>query len=50
MGEVILVCYEDHTEHVNVVCGQNAGIVVLNVVVSLVTTGHKGLICIIGTG
>jgi hypothetical protein len=29
---------------------QNAGIVVLNVMVSSVTTWHEGLICIIGTG
>jgi len=37
-------------EHINVVCEQNAGIMVLNVMVSAVTTGHNGLICVIGTG
>lgn len=46
----MVVCYEIHTYHINVVCGQDAGIVVLNLMVSSVTTGHQGLICIIGTG
>ena len=30
----MVVCYENHTEHIDIVCGQNAGIVVLNVMVS----------------
>jgi len=46
----VVVSYEVHTYHINVMCGQSAGIVVLNVMVSSVTTGRKGLICIIGTG
>lgn len=46
----MVVCYENHTEHINVACEQKAGIVVLNVMVSSVTTGQEGLICIIGTG
>ena len=38
----MVVCYGNHTEHVNVVCGQNAGMVVFNVMVSSVTAGHEG--------
>ena len=45
----MVVCYEIHAYRMHVVCGQNAGVVVLDVMVSSVTTGHKGLNCIIGT-
>ena len=37
--EIIAVCSEIHTKHVNTLCGQNVEFVDLNLVVHIVTTG-----------
>ena len=35
--EIIAVCYEIHTKHVNTVCGQNVEFLNVNMVVHIVT-------------
>jgi len=37
-GEIIAVCSEVHTKHINTLCGQNVELNV-NLVVQIVTTG-----------
>jgi len=37
--EVMAVCSEIHTKHINTVCGQNVEFVNVKVVVDIVTTG-----------
>jgi len=37
--EIIAVCSEIHTEHINTLCGQNVEIVNVKLVVHVVTTG-----------
>jgi len=37
--EIIAVCSEIHTKHINTVCGMNVEIETLNLVVHIVTTG-----------
>ena len=37
--EIIAVCSENHTKHINSVCGQNVELVMLNLVINVVTTG-----------
>jgi len=37
--EIIAVCSEIHTKHVNTLCGQNVQFLKLNLVVHIVTTG-----------
>jgi len=37
--EIIAVCSEIHTEHINALCGQNVELVNVKVVVHIVTTG-----------
>jgi len=37
--EIIAVCSEIHTKHINMVCGQNVEIVNVKLVVHIVTTG-----------
>jgi hypothetical protein len=37
--EIIAVCSESHTKHINTLCGQNVEFFMLNLVVSIVTTG-----------
>ena len=37
--EIIAVCSEIHTKHVNALCGQNVELLIVNVVVRIVTTG-----------
>jgi hypothetical protein len=37
--EIIAVCSEIHTKHINTMCGQNVEFVYVNLVVRIVTTG-----------
>jgi hypothetical protein len=37
--EIIAVCSEIHTKHINKLCGQNVGFVSVKLVVHIVTTG-----------
>jgi hypothetical protein len=37
--EIIAVCSQIHTTHINTLCGQNVELVNVNLVVNLVTTG-----------
>jgi len=37
--EIIAVCSEIHTKHMNTLCGQNAELLVVKLVVHIVTTG-----------
>ena len=40
--EIIAVCSEIHTKHINTLCGQNVGLLNVKLVVHIVTTGLKG--------
>jgi hypothetical protein len=42
-SEIITVCSEIHTKHINTLCGQNVEFVSVKVVVHILTTG-RGLI------
>ena len=37
--EIMAVCSEIHTKHINTLCGQNVGFVNVKLVVHIVTTG-----------
>jgi len=37
--EIIVVCSQIHTKHINTLCGQNVEIFIINLVVRIVTTG-----------
>jgi len=37
--EIIAVCSQMHTKHINTVCGQNAELLNVKLVVHIVTTG-----------
>ena len=37
--EIIAVCSDIHTKHINTVCGQNVELLNVNLVVYIVTTG-----------
>jgi len=37
--EIIAVCSEIHTKHINPVCGQNVGLLNVKLAVHMVTTG-----------
>jgi len=37
--EIIAVCLQIHTEHINTLCGQNVGFVNVELVVLIVTAG-----------
>ena len=37
--EIIAVCSQINTKHINTVCGQNVELLNINLVVSIVTTG-----------
>ena len=37
--EIIVVCSEIHTKHINTLCGQNAEFLNVKLVVHIVTTG-----------
>jgi hypothetical protein len=38
-SEIIAVCSQIHTEHINTLCGQNAEFIKVKLVVGVVTTG-----------
>jgi len=38
-GEIMTVCSQIHTKHINTVCGQNVGLLNVKLVVHIVTTG-----------
>ena len=42
-AEIIAVCTQIHTKHINILCGQNVELVNVKLVVHIVTTGFKGL-------
>jgi len=37
--EVIAVCSQIHTKHINILCGQNAELLNVKLVVHIITTG-----------
>ena len=39
--EIMAVCSDIHTKHINTLCGQSVGFVNLKLVVHIVTTGHQ---------
>jgi len=41
--EIIAVCSEIHTKHINTVCGQNVELLNVNLAVHIVTTMFEGL-------
>jgi hypothetical protein len=41
--EIIAVFSEIHTKHINTLCGQNVGLLNVNLAVHIVTTGLKRL-------
>jgi len=38
-SEIIAVCSEIHTKHINILCGQNAELLNVKLAVHIVTTG-----------
>ena len=42
--EIIAVCSEIHTKHINTLCGQNAEFMNVNLVVRIVITGLQSLL------
>ena len=38
-GEIIAVCSQIHTKHINTLCGQNVDLLNINLVVRIVTIG-----------
>jgi len=47
--EIMAVCSEIHTKHINTVCGQNVELLNVKLAVHIVTTGLKGEISVIKT-
>jgi len=48
--EIVAVCYEIHTKHINTVCGQNVEFLNVKLVVHIVTSGlERAVICVICT-
>jgi len=41
--EIIAVCSQIHTKHINAVCGQNVELLNVKLAVHIVTTGFRGL-------
>jgi hypothetical protein len=41
-GEIIAVCSQIHTKHINTLCGQNVELLNVKLAVHIVTTGLKG--------
>ena len=41
--EIIAVCSQIHTKHINTLCGQNVELLNVKLAVHIVTTGCKGL-------
>ena len=42
--EIMAVCSEIHTEHINTLCGQNVELLNVKLAVHIVTTGFRRLI------
>ena len=40
--EIITLCSQIHTKHINILCGQNVGLLNVKLVVHEVTSGLKG--------
>ena len=38
-GEIIAVCSQIHTKHINTLCGQNVELLIVKLAVHIVTTG-----------
>jgi hypothetical protein len=47
--EIIAVCSEIHTKHINTLCGQNVDLLNVKMAVHIVTTGFLGyfLVCLV---
>jgi hypothetical protein len=45
--EIIAVCSQIHTKQINTLCGQNVGFVCIKLEVHKVTTGLKGVKCLL---
>ena len=43
-GEIIAVCSQIHTKHINTLCGQNVELLNVKLAVYFVTAGNKSLI------
>ena len=41
--EIIAVCSEIHTKHINTLCGQNVELLNVKLAIHIVTTGLEGL-------
>jgi hypothetical protein len=41
--EIIAICFEIHTKHINTLCGQNVELLNVKLVVHIVTTGLQGV-------
>ena len=41
--EIIAVCSQIHTKHINTLCGQNVELLNVKLVIHIVTTGLRGL-------
>ena len=41
--EIMAVCSQIHTKHINTVCGQNVELLNVNLLVCILTTGVRGL-------
>ena len=48
--EIIAVCSQIHTKHVNTLCGQNVELLNVKPVVHIVTSGLCGVNCVDCTG
>ena len=46
--EIIAVCSEIHTKHINTLCGQNVELLNVKLVVHVVTTDFKELLLVLG--
>jgi len=42
-GEIIAVCSQIHTKHINTLCGQNVGLLNVKLAVYIVTNGVQSL-------
>jgi hypothetical protein len=43
-GEIMAVCSEIHTKHINTLCGQNLELLNVKLVVHIVTTGMQSVL------
>jgi hypothetical protein len=44
--EIIAVCFEIHTKHINTLCGQNVELLNVKLAVHIVTSGLRGLLIV----